>query len=60
MNSTLRTLISKVEDVENEQYTKVATGVQPFKKLVNAAMGKRQLVLRNKCKGNDFNNNIQN
>ena len=60
MNSTLRALISKVEDSENEQNSKVGTGVQPFKKLVKAAMGKRQLILRNKSKSNDFNNNKKN
>ena len=54
MNSTLRTLISKVEDSENEQNKKVATRFQPFKKLVKAAMGKRQLILRNKSKGEDL------
>ena len=60
MNRMLRTLISKAEDSENEQNKKVATGVRPFKKLENAAMGKRQLILPNKSKDNDFNNNKKN
>ena len=55
MNSTVRTLTSKVEDSENEQNKKVATRFQPFKKLVKATMGKRQLILRNKSKGEDLN-----
>ena len=45
-----------MEDSENEQNKKVATRVQPLKKLVKAAMGKRQLILQNKSKGNGFNN----
>ena len=56
MNSTVRTLASKVEDSENEQNKNRGTRVQPFRKMVQAATGKRQLILRNKTKGNEFNN----
>ena len=60
MNSTVRTLTSKVEDPENERNKNGARIVQPFRKLVKAATGKRQLILRYRTKGNDLNNNIKN
>ena len=55
MNSTVQTLASKVEDSENVQNKNRETGVQPYRKLVQAATGKRQLMLRNKTKGKEFN-----
>ena len=55
MNSTVQTLASKMEDSENVQNKNRETRVQPFRKLVQAATGKRQLMLRNKTKGKEFN-----
>ena len=51
MNSTVQTLASKMEDSENVQNKNRETRVQPFRKLVQAATGKRQLMLRNKNQG---------
>ena len=56
MNSMVLTLTSKVEDSENEQNNNGATRVRPFRNLVNALTGKRQLILRYRTKGNDLNN----
>ena len=60
MNSTVRTLTSKVEDSENEKNKNGARIVQPFRKLVKAATGKRQLIFRYRTKGNDLNDNKKN
>ena len=55
-SSTVRTLTCKVDDPENEKNKNGATRVQPFRKLVKALTGKRQLILQYRTKGNDLNN----
>ena len=47
-------MTSKGEDSGNEQNKNGATKVQPFRKLVKALKGKRQLSLRYRTKGNDL------
>ena len=48
-SSTVRTLTCKVDDPENEKNKNGATRVQPFRKLVKALTGKRQLRARKRA-----------